>query len=37
LTVPERLDIEPVRFEQKSQRAEDARVVIDNVYDGFGG
>ncbi len=31
--VPERLDVESVGFKQKPQRAEDARVVIDNVYD----
>src|ERR1700676_108473 len=33
---PERFDIEPVRFQKKSQRADDTRIVIDHIYRGFG-
>ena len=30
--VPERFDVKSIRFEQKSQRTEDTRIVIDYVY-----
>src|SRR5487761_1896765 len=37
LGVSERSDVEPVRFQKKSQRSEDIRVVVDYIDGGFRG